>query len=60
MDNFSVVICLIPAALLLVIAGFYFLARYYQKETESQLEQLRGDWRSYDTASQQIAQSMAE
>jgi len=47
-----------PAALLLIIAGLYLLARHYQKETESELERLRGDWRSYDSARGQVAKSI--
>ena len=58
MENYSIVICLIPTALMLIIAGLYFLARHFQRETESDLERLRGDWRSYDIARQQIAKSI--
>lgn len=58
MENIPALVCLIPAALLLLIAGFYFLARHFQKEAEGDLQQLRGDWRSYDAARQQIEQSI--
>ena len=54
MENLSLVVCLIPVALVVLIAGFYFLARHFQKETENDLERLRSSWRSYDSARQQI------
>jgi DNA repair exonuclease SbcCD ATPase subunit len=57
-ENFPIVVCLIPAALVGLIAGLYFLARYFQKQTESDLQRLRSDWRSYDSARQQIEQSI--
>ena len=59
MDNLAIVFCLIPTALLLIIAGLYLLARHYQKDTDKELERLRGDWRSYDSARGQVAQSIA-
>ena len=60
MDNLSIVICLIPTALLLIIAGLYLLARHYQKGAESELERLRGDWRGYDSTRVQVAQSIGD
>lgn len=58
MENVPAFVCMIPAALLLLIAGSYFLARHFQKEAEKDLQRLRGDWRSYDTARQQVEQSI--
>jgi DNA repair exonuclease SbcCD ATPase subunit len=57
-ENFSTLICLIPIALALLLAGLFLLARHYQKAAETELEQLRGQWRSYEAARQQIARSV--
>ncbi len=58
MESFPIIVCLIPAALFLLIAGFFLLARHFQQGAESDLERLRGDWRAYDSARQQIEQSI--
>jgi hypothetical protein len=57
-ENIPIIVCLIPGALVGVIAGLYFLARHFQKQAESDLHRLRGDWRAYDSARQRIEQSI--
>jgi DNA repair exonuclease SbcCD ATPase subunit len=57
-ESFPIIVCLIPAVLFLIIAGLYLLARYLRQAAESDLERLRGEWRAYDSARQQLEQSV--
>lgn len=52
--GFPVALWLIPLILLITVGGLFAVARYYQTRTRAELDQLRGDWRKFESAYREV------